>query len=53
MTMDNLEKQMIAIVNRNHECRTIMERIDRYMDCYHLGIRLKAISARRKCSNKK
>ena len=50
--MDNLEKQMIAVVNRNHESRNIMDRIDRHMDCYHMGIRLKAISARRK-NNKK
>ena len=46
--MDELERQMIAIVNRNHENRILMDRIDRYMDCYHLSIRLKAISAKRK-----
>lgn len=46
--MDNLEKQMIAVVNRNHERRNIMDSIDRHMDCYHLAIRLNAISARRK-----
>lgn len=51
--MDKLEKQMIDIVNRNHERRIIMDRIDQHMNCYHLAMRLKAISARRKRSGKK
>ena len=38
--MDRLEKQMIAVVNRNH-------------DCQELAAKLNAISARRKRRGKK
>jgi hypothetical protein len=38
--MDKLEKQMIAVVNRNHECRVLEDRLN-------------AISARRKRRGKK
>lgn len=38
--MDKLEMQMIAVVNRNHDCR-------------ELAVRLNAISARRKRRGKK
>lgn len=51
--MDKLENQMIDIVNRNHERRIIMDRIDQQMVRYHLAMMLKAIPARRKRSGKK
>ena len=43
-----LEKQMIDIVNRNHQCRCIMDRIDRTLNRERLADRPNAISARRK-----
>lgn len=36
------------IVNKNHEVRTVMDRIDREMEYYELAKRLNQISARRK-----
>ena len=45
--MDKLEKQMIDVVNRNHQSFVI------YHDCRMLAERLNAISARRKRRGKK
>lgn len=46
--MDRLEKQMLCIVNRNHQLRTIMDKIDRELQHVHFANQLSKISARRK-----
>lgn len=46
--MDKIEKQMISIVNRNHDRGRIMEKIDRDIYYIRLAKRLNQISERRK-----
>lgn len=43
-----IEKQMIGIVNRNHQCRCVMDRIDNNLRYARFARRLNKISARRK-----
>jgi hypothetical protein len=46
--MDQLERQMFNIVNRNHQRREIMDRISRGLYYARMANRLNKISARRK-----
>ena len=46
--MRQLERQMFNIVNRNHQLRSIMDRIDRDLFYIQFANRLNKISARRK-----
>lgn len=43
-----MEKEFFAIVNRNHELRCIMDKIDSNLPYVRLAKRLKKISAKRK-----
>lgn len=43
-----MEKEIFAIVNRNHELRCIMDKIDSNLPYVCLAKRLKKISAKRK-----
>lgn len=43
-----MEKNFFNIVNRNHQLRTIMDKIDRELQYVHFAKRLNSISARRK-----
>lgn len=46
--MNQLERQMFNIVNRNHQRRCIMEQIDKNLQYVRLAKRLNKISAKRK-----
>ncbi|MBR7122266.1 MAG: hypothetical protein IKC95_02295 [Oscillospiraceae bacterium] len=46
--MDQFEKQMFAVVNRNHRRRCIMDQIDKNLRYARFAKRLNRISERRK-----
>lgn len=46
--MDNISKAMMTAVNRNHERRRIMDKIDKDLDIFLMAKRLNQIASRRK-----
>ena len=46
--MSKHEKEMFDIVNRNHDCAAIVDRIEKNLDCDIMARKLNAISAGRR-----